>query len=157
MAKINGNNGDNTLVGTRFADKIKGNDGDDTIRGKGGDDKLKGGADNDVIFGNKGNDKIFGGSGDDDLTGGSGRDGFYFKFSLLSGKDFIQDFHPGEDKLYISRAFGFDTVQDFLDAGHPSGGDTPFDLSGTGDENLQIILLGINNPHQIENDVVLIA
>ena len=157
MAKIKGNSGDNILKGTKFGDKILGLDGDDTIKGRGGNDKLKGGDGDDNINGGKGNDKIFGDDGNDQLKGGSGHDGFYFKFSLDSGKDFIKDFHPGEDTLYISKAFGFDTVQDFLDAGHPSGGDTPFDLSGVGDDNLQIILLGINDPSEIANDVVLIA
>jgi len=48
-ALINGNNANNTLVGTSRADHIWGYGGNDTIRGRGGDDEVMGGDGNDYI------------------------------------------------------------------------------------------------------------
>jgi Ca2+-binding RTX toxin-like protein len=56
---IGGDEGDNTLTGTKRAD---------TIHGRGGDD---------VIYGKRGNDTIYGENGDDSLYGGKGRDRLY--------------------------------------------------------------------------------
>ena len=48
-AIINGNNGNNNLVGTPRADHIWGHGGNDLIRGRGGEDELMGGRGNDYI------------------------------------------------------------------------------------------------------------
>lgn len=55
-ATINGNNADNTLKGTKKADRINGRGGDDTLLARRGRDQLIGGADNDTLNGSKGND-----------------------------------------------------------------------------------------------------
>ena len=135
MAKIVDSNKGHKLNGTRH---------DDTIFGKGGDDTIKG---------KDGKDKIDGGKGNDDLFGGNGKDKFFFETD--SGKDFIHDFKGDKDKLYLSHDFGFDSIQDVIDAAHSSGGDTAIDLSGVGDDNYQIILLGISDISEITDHIFL--
>jgi Ca2+-binding RTX toxin-like protein len=48
-AVINGNNDNNTLVGTTKGDHIRGFGGNDLIRGRGGGDAMMGGTGNDYI------------------------------------------------------------------------------------------------------------
>ena len=71
------------VVGTLFADILRGdaaatsfvgNSGADTIVGEGGDDTLDGGDDDDVLDGGGGDDIFFGGRGADTITGGTGND-----------------------------------------------------------------------------------
>ena len=79
-AVINGNNGNNNLVGTPRADHIRGFGGNDTIRGRGGEDELMGGTGNDYIRAvdhrkddincGPGNDRARANPGDD-IKGGS--------------------------------------------------------------------------------------
>ena len=135
MARIVDGNKGHKLHGTRH---------DDTVFGKGGDDSIKG---------KGGNDKIDGGKGNDDLFGGHGKDKFVFE--THSGKDFIHDFKADDDKLYLSRDFGFHSIQDVIDAAHSSGGDTAIDLSGNGDDDYQIILLGISDISEISGHIFL--
>jgi hypothetical protein len=79
-AIINGNNGDNNLVGTPTADHINGRGGNDLIRGRGGEDELRGNRGNDYIRAvdhrkddincGPGNDKARANPGDDIETEG---------------------------------------------------------------------------------------
>jgi len=71
------------VVGTAYADWIKGNkaanwivgnDGDDTLYGDAGNDTLFGNAGNDWLYGDAGNDTLYGGPGNNVLLGGSGND-----------------------------------------------------------------------------------
>lgn len=71
---INGDAGDDNLVGTPLDDQINGGDGNDTIQGRGGNDQLNGGMGNDLIVGSDGNDEVFGGEGDDQIDGSTGDD-----------------------------------------------------------------------------------
>ena len=71
---IRGGDGNDTLTGTKFNDKIIGGNGDDVIIGMGGNDRLEGGAGNDTIDGGYGGDRIAGGDGNDILIGGPGPD-----------------------------------------------------------------------------------
>ena len=71
---INGNGGDDTITGTRFADKINGGDGNDTLTGGPGGDTMTGGNGNDTITGSADLDKVYGDSGADTLNG-PGTDG----------------------------------------------------------------------------------
>jgi Ca2+-binding RTX toxin-like protein len=170
-----GNDDDNQLIGTDGADTIIGKAGNDLLKGHGGKDYLDagdgndkiiagagsdliyGGYGNDNINGGKGNDLIYGGFGNDKMTGGPGKDSFFFEGGS-SGKDFILDFTDNVDKLYISKSYGFKTVDDVIAAAHPSGGDTPIDLSGHGNQHLQIILLNYDHaPSTLANDIILIA
>jgi Ca2+-binding RTX toxin-like protein len=74
---LRGNGGNDTIIGSLFADSLIGGDGDDVISAGGGNDTIYGGNGNDVINGNSGNDRIYGGSGNDTLIGGPGRDRLY--------------------------------------------------------------------------------
>ncbi|MGJ8547348.1 MAG: calcium-binding protein, partial [Sulfitobacter sp.] len=71
---LEGNNRNNTLVGTPDNDTIRGKGGDDVIRGNGGDDLLYGGAGDDTLTGGRGNDLLKGSSGDDRLVGQADND-----------------------------------------------------------------------------------
>ncbi len=101
--RFNGNEGNDLLDASLapltpgFIPFLNGNEGNDTILGgpntefiDGGadDDSLVGGAGNDTILGGSGNDRIEGGAGDDSLVGGSGSDTFVFSGSAL-GNDVI--------------------------------------------------------------------
>lgn len=89
---VNGNGGDDTILGSSYNDSIvggAGNDsidggnandtvsgdaGDDSLSGAEGDDSLSGDEGDDILFGNAGNDTLSGGIGNDHLRGGSDGD-----------------------------------------------------------------------------------
>ena len=91
--------GPNVIHGLAGDDMISGDDGDDTLWGGPGDDKLMGGDDDDELMGGLGNDTLEGGRHDDELSGGAGDD--IFKFGERDGRDTIDDFVPGEDKIKL--------------------------------------------------------
>ncbi|MEQ1490858.1 MAG: FG-GAP-like repeat-containing protein [Terricaulis sp.] len=68
--------GNDTIVGTAFADTLFGFGGQDNIDGGDGDDQLSGGDSNDTVNGGAGNDRIELGVGIDTLNGGDGNDMF---------------------------------------------------------------------------------
>ena len=76
MARIDGTNNSETLVGTFLSDDIAGLGGNDTLRGSFGDDWLYGDAGNDLLFGGFQNDRLYGGTGADTLWGEAGDDYF---------------------------------------------------------------------------------
>ena len=61
FGQLNGNAGDDMLVGGAYAQTINGGDGADQLYGGGGDDALNGGAGEDLFVGGAGNDTINGG------------------------------------------------------------------------------------------------
>lgn len=78
-----GNDGNNTLVGTRNIDTLIGQGGNDILLGlgcpdrlfgQGGDDIMRGGSGNDSLFGGIGNDRMEGDTGNDTLNGDDGND-----------------------------------------------------------------------------------
>ena len=71
---IQGNGGNNRLVGTNGKDTISGSGGNDDIFGKGGQDRLFGDAGNDDVYGGGKGDRLQGGLGRDDLFGQQGND-----------------------------------------------------------------------------------
>jgi Ca2+-binding RTX toxin-like protein len=74
MAIFIGTNGNDTLNGTNFFDRILGGVGNDVIRGFGGDDVISGGRGNDIVNGGAGDDRLDGGAGGDVIFGGTGDD-----------------------------------------------------------------------------------
>ena len=75
--------GNDFIVGSSDADRLNGDDGNDRLLGAGnsdtlfggvGNDLLNGGAGNDILFGDSGSDTLQGGRGDDLLNGGPGSD-----------------------------------------------------------------------------------
>lgn len=81
-----GDAGNDTLYGGANSDNLVGADGHDTLYGGTGDDSLKGNLGNDALSGGDGNDYLNGGAGNDMLYGGAGDD------ILLGG--------VGDDALY---------------------------------------------------------
>jgi|GEM_PF-5118997 len=89
IAMIHARAGDDTIVGTRFADRMRGGGGDDTLVGGEGVDSLRGGL------------------GNDTMTGGPGEaDSFLFDTALdaVANVDRILDFEPGLDKIKLDDA-----------------------------------------------------
>lgn len=76
MARIEGTNNSEALVGTFLSDDISGLGGNDTLHGGFGDDWLYGDAGNDVLFGGYQDDRLYGGAGADTLWGDTGDDHF---------------------------------------------------------------------------------
>jgi len=74
MAVLNGDSGNNYIVGTIGDDTLNGNGGLDTLEADLGNDTLNGGLDNDYLYGSSGNDVLDGGAGADILEGGVGDD-----------------------------------------------------------------------------------
>ncbi len=66
--------GNDTIIGTGFADALLGGGGRDVIRGGGGKDTISGNARRDKLLGDGGGDLLDGGSGHDRLYGGAGND-----------------------------------------------------------------------------------
>ncbi len=95
MATINGNSGNNSLVGTSSADQMFGFGGNDSLFGVGGNDLVYGNQGNDDLFGNSGFDILYGGQNNDELFGGTDNDTLYGD----SGNDFLRG-DSGFDKLY---------------------------------------------------------
>lgn len=69
---LRGDGGNNILQGGGGADTLFGRDGVDTLNGGNGDDVLNGDAGDDSLNGGEGNDIMFGGAGADTLNGGTG-------------------------------------------------------------------------------------
>lgn len=113
--------GDNALVCSKDADKIRAFKGNDEVSGRGGDDKIFGHKGNDMLHGGAGNDKIHGGAGDDLIVGGSGNDKLWggkgadtFLFNDVSGTDRIFDFDAAEDILDLARVGEIENWGDLL-------------------------------------------
>lgn len=71
---IEARSGDDTILGSAFADSIDGGSGNDRIDAGGGDDTIVAGDGDDTVNGQSGNDALSGGLGNDRLTGEDGRD-----------------------------------------------------------------------------------
>jgi Ca2+-binding RTX toxin-like protein len=78
---------------------VDGTPGADFLRGAGGADTLSGGGGADDLQGFDGDDWLRGGTGDDGMTGGAGADTFVF--ARGDGKDWVEDFQPGTDKVRL--------------------------------------------------------
>jgi Ca2+-binding RTX toxin-like protein len=74
---LNGSDGNDLILASRYGDVINAKKGDDCIIGGAGPDIIHGHQGNDQIYGNGGNDLIFGDNGDDKLYGGDGDDVLY--------------------------------------------------------------------------------
>ncbi len=96
QADIDGDSGDNVLVGTGVAD---------TINGRGGDDYLYGLRGNDEVNGGDGRDQVDGGPGSDDLNGNDDND---FLDSVDRAGDDTVNCGTGSDDVAADRG---DTVR----------------------------------------------
>ena len=93
------------VVGTAYADVIRGNDAANRIEGGAGDDRLEGGDGLDVIVGDAGSDTLIGDAGNDMLDGGVGDDLYLFP-SASPGFDTISDEDGAADRLDLSGLAG---------------------------------------------------
>uniref|UniRef100_UPI00313DC09B beta strand repeat-containing protein n=1 Tax=Inquilinus sp. OTU3971 TaxID=3043855 RepID=UPI00313DC09B len=69
-----GTSGNDTILGTPFADSLSGLAGNDVLEGNDGHDTLSGGSGNDVLRGGDGIDTLDGGDGSDQIAGGRAPD-----------------------------------------------------------------------------------
>lgn len=116
------------LVGSGFADVLRGDAGVNILRGGGGADRIYGGGGNDVLFGASGQDFLDGGAGNDRLEGqdnsdvlkgGTGADRFVLAFDY--SVDQIADFSSTQrDKVELSLGRGF-SAAGFAFAAGPGG------------------------------------
>lgn len=88
LLAITGDDGNNTLLGTKHRDRIEGLGGNDVLRGARRHDELLGGDGNDTLYAGRGSDSLNGGEGDDVLWTGPG------------GVDSL-DGGPGNDTCYL--------------------------------------------------------
>jgi len=125
MAIIDGEIGDDLIIGTDEGDTITGNDGNDVIKGGEGADELRGEAGDDTITGGAGDDMIYGGSGSDtvsyEFTAGpvivdlaataavslAGYDRIFGVENII-GSDFDDDLYGDENANIISGGGGID-------------------------------------------------
>ncbi|MEQ3625633.1 MAG: hypothetical protein ABNH26_02975 [Celeribacter sp.] len=116
--RLVGEDGDDTLIGTEGSNSLVGGAGADVIYDGGGSSTLSGGTGRDRLIGNAGHDRLFGGDDADILNGGNGNDRLsgeagadyllggggwdIFVFYDDMGRDQIEDFVLGEDRLFLS-------------------------------------------------------
>ncbi len=74
LGVVQGQGGDDLLIGGSFMDSLDGGDGNDSIHGAGGNDILFGGSGDDTIQGGEGDDYVLASLGEDQLEGGAGND-----------------------------------------------------------------------------------
>ena len=111
---IDGNDGDDTIIGSEKSDRIDGGPGDDSINGGKGHDKVRGEDDDDTVRGGKGNDTVEGNNGEDRLTGDENDD------FLDANDDLFEDTvngGSGFDRAHIDDDLGItddteDTIED---------------------------------------------
>ncbi len=77
--RINGNNGDDEIIGSKYSDTLNGGNGNDNIEGGFGNDSIIAGAGNDTLTGGRGNDTLVGGLGENT-----------FKFESGDGNDVVR-------------------------------------------------------------------
>ncbi|MEM6482594.1 MAG: endonuclease/exonuclease/phosphatase family protein, partial [Pseudomonadota bacterium] len=130
---INGENGDDDLFGGRGRDTVEGNDGDDLVFGGRGRDFLDGGSGNDLVNGGRDHDTLIGGEGNDTLLGGAGSDAFFFEG--LFGNDVVVDFNDGRDELIFLET----------DLSELSSVETAFgtEITATGEAEGTVLLLNV--------------
>ena len=93
---LNGDSGNDSIVGGAGDDSLQGGLGDDTLAGGDGADELSGGDGADQLRGDNGMDRLQGNAGNDLLEGGADDD----LFRLIDG----------DDRDVISGGLGFDTI-----------------------------------------------
>ena len=109
------------VLGSRQADRIRGDSDANTVFGGNQGDVITGRSGEDVLDGGQGNDTLFGNTGSDELTGGIGADRFTYNSvndsrAGIAPRDVITDFGTGNDRIQLSR----------IDADETAGGNQAF-------------------------------
>ena len=122
--------GDDTIYGRGGDDELHGNAGDDELHGNGGDDRLEGGEGDDVLHGGARYDDLYGGAGDDTLYGGQSEDYLY-------GQDGNDSLHGGAHNDQLRGNAGDDALygEDGTDGLRGDAGNDRLD-GGAGDDRL---------------------
>jgi serralysin len=130
------------IMGSAFADSLRGDNlvntlsggaGNDVLIARGGNDRTVGGEGADTLYGDAGNDTLDGGLGKDVMSGGVGGDRFDFnaviESAIGSGRDVIRDFtvNPDGGTGFIDRL-----EVSTIDAKAGMAGDQAFSFIGTG-------------------------
>jgi Ca2+-binding RTX toxin-like protein len=143
---LNGENGNDAILGLAGDDTLNGGNGNEVLDGGGGIDTLIGGNGDDMLFGSFGIDTLIGGNGADSLDGGAGDDRLtgekgpdLFVFHAGFGEDTITDLGNGDRIQFDSEVF--EDAQAVLDASQPVGGNTVITL----DSNNTITLVGVTS------------
>ncbi len=87
------------LVGSKYADSLRGNGWHNKIVGGAGNDWLYGRGGNDTLTGGSGDDRLYGGSGNDALIGSAGSDTFILRAGY--GEDRVTDFEDDIDTILL--------------------------------------------------------
>lgn len=182
---MEGDNVNNTLIGTADNDIIYGYAGNDTLSGGRGNDILRGGVGEDTLNGGAGNDILIGGKGQDILVGGLGTDVFkwgrgdsgiagspvrdtisdFDTVTLVQGGDVldVRDLLQGENTSNLVNYLHFESVgSDTIIHISANGGyasDTHH-VSGnfsSGNTTQQIVLTGIDLTRGQTSDAAIIA
>ena len=97
LFEFHGHNGNDNFNGQYASVPINafGGNGNDTLKGSSFYDRLVGGAGHDMLFAYGGNDVLEGGSGEDLLNGGSGNDKLYGYKASSAISDGVRDFLVG--------------------------------------------------------------
>ena len=110
--RMNGDAGNDSLIGGSGADSFLGgigddysvgNSGRDWLVGDDGNDQLDGGADDDAVSGGAGNDTLLGGAGNDRIAGAAGADS-------LNGGDGIDTLNGGAGDDVLTGGLGNDAM-----------------------------------------------
>ncbi len=129
---LNGNEGNDSIIGTTNDDTIDGGAGLDTLFGGSGNDTMFGGADVDVINGQAGNDSLLGNDGNDVLSGGLGNDVVRGGLGqdVLSGNDGADTLAGDDGRDTLSGGIGNDSLEGGLGKDTLLGGDGNDTLDG---------------------------
>ena len=87
--RINGNNGNDEIIGSKYSDTLNGGNGDDIIEGGEGNDSIIAGAGNDILTGGRGNDTLVGGLGENTFNFESGDGNDVIRIDARSTKNTI--------------------------------------------------------------------
>ncbi len=120
---IDGGAGNDQLTGYDGNDEIHGGPGDDVLAGGMGDDQLFGDAGKDNLFGQLGNDMLHGGADNDVLQGNQGAD-------FLYGDEGDDQLSGGPDNDVLFGGLGADFLQGDAGADQLNGGDGSDVLEG---------------------------
>jgi Ca2+-binding RTX toxin-like protein len=156
-SRLRGDDGNDTLTGSRFNDRLEGDNGDDTIVGNDGDDNIDGGKGNDILWGGTindgrpdyqdgndtidardGSDFVYAGTGNDTVQGGEGNDTVFGNTGndILFGDKDADRLNGGAGNDRLSGGDGNDRLETGLGDGrtvYTASGDPISAWSGNGD------------------------
>jgi Ca2+-binding RTX toxin-like protein len=132
--------------GSDFGDRITGNELANVLDGNRGNDVIDGKGGRDTLYGDSGRDRLSGGKGSDILFGGAQRDTFVF--AAGGGRDDIQDFQDGVDRILL-RGFGFADAAEALALAVETAAGVTFSLA----DGAVLRVLGVTLP-EISDEVL---